>query len=70
MTIYTAIMTYIIVAWLVFFLILPIRNQFSKDSKVQGHVASAPNRSYLRIKIVASCATSAVITWLIFLWVG
>ena len=65
MDIASAIVVYILLWWLVFFMALPVGVQAPSDTEIgKGHAASAPKRPYLRRKVLAATVIAAV------LWVG
>ncbi|MEQ8817962.1 MAG: DUF1467 family protein [Thalassobaculum sp.] len=65
MDIASAVVVYILLWWLVFFMALPVGVQVPDESEVgKGHATSAPKRPYLGRKALAATAIAAV------LWVG
>lgn len=65
MDIASAIVVYVLLWWLVFFMALPIGIQVPDQSEVgKGHASSAPRQPHLLRKALATTAIAAV------LWVG
>ena len=65
MDIASAIVVYILLWWLVFFMALPVGVQVPDASEVEkGHATSAPKRPHLGRKALAATAIAGV------LWVG
>lgn len=65
MDIASAVVVYVLLWWLVFFMALPVGVQVPDESEVgKGHASSAPKFPYLGRKVLATTAIAAV------LWVG
>lgn len=68
MDIASAVVVYIMLWWLVFFMALPVGVQVPDESEVgEGHATSAPKRPYLGRKALAATAIAAVLWIAVFL---
>lgn len=69
MTIFTSIVVFVVIWWLVFFITLPIGSksyyEAGEESEV-GHVESAPLKPRIWMKMLASTGIAAVIWLVIF----
>jgi predicted secreted protein len=62
MTIYGAIVTYSVVWWLIFFMVLPFGAEPEAEPK-PGHVESAPARPRLWLKAGITTVLAGLATW-------
>ncbi len=70
MDIASAIVVYVLLWWLVFFMALPVGVQVPEETEVgKGHATSAPRRPYLGRKALAATAIAAVLWIVVFLLV-
>ena len=60
MTIFTHVLIFILVWWILFFIILPLKITIPKTTAL-GHAKSAPNRPYLLIKFLLTSLISGII---------
>jgi len=62
MDIASAIVVYVLLWWLVFFMALPVGVQVPDDDEIgKGHATSAPRRPYLGRKALAAAVIAAVL---------
>ena len=62
MTIYGAIITYVVVWWLIFFMALPFGVQ-PEEAPQAGNVESAPARPRLLLKVAVTTVLAALVTY-------
>ena len=63
---YEAILTYVVVWWLILFMVLPFGAQ-ADPSPQPGHAESAPAKPRLLVKFLVTTLLAALVTWVIFL---
>ena len=67
MALFTHVLIFILVWWILFFILLPIK--IKVPQKVEsGHARSAPSKPYLLIKFVATSLISALILFFLILF--
>lgn len=66
MTIFTAIVLYILIWWVVLFTVLPWKSR-PPTKPGQGHATSAPNSPNLGIKFLVTSIISAVVLLIVYL---
>ena len=67
MYLFTNFLLFILIWWIIFFISLPIRISVPKIPE-EGHASSAPQKTYISIKIIITTAISAIIMmFLIFI---
>ncbi len=67
MTIFTHVLIFILIWWILFFIILPIKIKVPERSEL-GHAKSAPSRPFLLIKFVLTSLISAIILFFLILF--
>ena len=67
MSLFTGVMVYVIVWWLVLLTVLPFGNR-APDAAEPGHVESAPERPRMWIKAAVATAVSTLV-WGMIYWV-
>ena len=60
MAIFTHVLIFILIWWVLFFIILPLKIKVPKEVKT-GHAKSAPSRPYLLTKFLLTSLISAII---------
>ncbi len=65
MDLFTGIILYIMIYWLMLFAVLPWGNKAPQDVET-GHVASAPSNPRLKQKFAATAVVAAVVWLLVF----
>ncbi len=66
MAIFTHVLIFILIWWILFFIILPLNINVPNESK-PGHAKSAPTRPFLLIKfLLTSLISSIILFFLIF----
>ncbi len=60
MAIFTHILIFILIWWILFFILLPLKINVSSDVKI-GHARSAPTKPYLLIKFLLTSLISGII---------
>jgi len=70
MDIASAIVVYVLLWWLVFFMALPVGVQVPDPTEVEsGHATSAPRRPYMKRKLLAATTIAAVLWVVVYLLV-
>ncbi len=67
MIIFTNVLIFIVIWWILFFIILPIKITVPKQVE-SGHAKSAPNRPNLLIKFMLTSLISAIILFFLILF--
>ncbi len=67
MAIFTHILIFILIWWILFFIFLPLKIRVPKDVEV-GHAKSAPTRPFLLIKFIITSLISAIILFFLILF--
>ena len=67
MTLFTHVLIFILVWWILFFMLLPIKIKVPKNVE-SGHAKSAPSKPYLLIKVIATSLISALILFFLILF--
>ena len=60
MAIFTHVLIFILIWWVLFFIILPLKIKVPQNVEV-GHAKSAPNKPYLLVKFILTSLISAII---------
>ena len=60
MQIFSFFLCFVVIWWILFFIILPIKNETPKEWQF-GNVKSAPIKSYLLIKVIITSVLSFII---------
>ena len=60
MQIFSFFLCFVVIWWILFFIILPIKNETPKEWQA-GNVKSAPIKSYLLIKVIITSVLSFII---------
>ncbi len=60
MQIFSFFLCFVVIWWILFFIILPIKNEIPKEWQA-GNVKSAPIKSYLLIKVIITSVLSFII---------
>ena len=60
MQIFSYFLFFVVIWWVLFFILLPIKNDTSKEWQV-GNAKSAPIKSYLLIKVIITSVLSFII---------
>lgn len=70
MDIASAIVVYVLLWWLTFFMALPVGVQVPDESEIgKGHATSAPRRPYLGRKALAATVIAAVLWGVVYILV-
>ena len=67
MTLFTHVLIFILVWWILFFMLLPIKIKVPKNVE-SGHAKSAPSKPYLLTKFIATSLISALILFFLILF--
>ena len=67
MAIFTHVLIFILIWWILFFIFLPIKLNIPKKAE-SGHAKSAPNKPYLLIKFILTSLLSTIILFLMILF--
>ena len=67
MAIFTHVLIFILIWWILFFIILPIKIKVSQNNQI-GNAKSAPSNPYLLIKFIATSVISGLILFLLILF--
>jgi predicted secreted protein len=60
MYLFTNFLLFVIIWWIIFFICLPFRISVSENPH-KGHATSAPNKTYIGLKVIISTAISTII---------
>ncbi len=60
MQIFSYFLIFVVVWWILFFIFLPIKNEITSELQT-GNANSAPNKSYLLIKVIITTVLSFII---------
>ena len=60
MAIFTHVLIFILIWWILFFIFLPLNIKISENTEI-GHAKSAPNRPFLLIKFLLTSIISGII---------
>ncbi len=66
MTVFTNVLIFILIWWILFFLILPLKIRVPKQVE-SGHAKSAPSKPYLLIKFIVTSFLSGLILFFLIL---
>ena len=67
MAIFTHVLIFILIWWILFFIILPLKIKVPNETKI-GHAKSAPSRPFLLIKFLLTSLISAIILFFLILF--
>ena len=67
MAIFTHVLIFILIWWILFFIFLPIKLNIPKNVE-SGHAKSAPSKPYLLIKFILTSLLSTIILFLMILF--
>ena len=67
MAIFTHVLIFILIWWVLFFIILPLKISVPTETKL-GHAKSAPTRPFLLIKFLLTSLISAIILFFLILF--
>ena len=67
MAIFTHVLIFILVWWILFFIILPLKIKVPLKTEI-GHAKSAPNKPFLLIKFLVTSLISAIILFFLILF--
>ena len=67
MAVFTHVLIFILIWWILFFMILPLKIKVSQNTKI-GHAKSAPNKPFLLIKFLLTSLISAIILFFLILF--
>ena len=67
MALFTHVLIFILVWWILFFILLPIKIKVPQIVE-SGHAKSAPSKPYLLIKFIATSLISALILFFLILF--
>ncbi len=67
MSIFTNVLIFILIWWILFFIILPINIKVSNITEI-GHAKSAPNKPLLLIKFIITSLLSCIILFFLILF--
>tara|TARA_Y100000766_G_C18296097_1_gene313994 strand:- start:134 stop:367 length:234 start_codon:yes stop_codon:yes gene_type:complete len=67
MAIFTHVLIFILIWWILFFIILPLKIKVPNEVKT-GHAKSAPSKPYLLIKFLLTSIISAIILFFLILF--
>ena len=67
MGLFTHVLIFILIWWILFFIFLPIKIKVPENAEF-GHAKSAPNKPYLLIKFIATSFLSALILFFLILF--
>ena len=60
MYIFTKILLFILIWWIIFFISLPFKISIP-ENQIKGHASSSPKKTYLGLKVIITTAISFVI---------
>ena len=60
MQIFSYFLFFVVIWWILFFILLPIKNEMPKDHQI-GNANSAPTKSYLLAKVIITSVLSFII---------
>ena len=67
MAVFTHVLIFILIWWILFFIILPIKVKVLKNNQI-GNAKSAPSNPHLLIKFIATSIISGLILFLLILF--
>ncbi len=67
MAIFTHVLIFILIWWILFFIILPLKIKIPEEAKL-GHAKSAPARPFLLIKFLLTSLISGIILFFLILF--
>ena len=67
MAIFTHVLIFILIWWILFFILLPLKIKVPNDSEL-GHAKSAPTRPFLLIKFILTSLISGIILFFLILF--
>ena len=67
MAIFTNFLIFVVLWWIIFFILLPIKITVSPNFEI-GHAKSAPNKPYLLIKFILTSILSGIILFILILF--
>ncbi len=67
MAIFTHVLIFILIWWILFFIFLPLKIKVPNNSEV-GHAKSAPSKPFLLVKFLITSLISAIILFFLILF--
>ena len=67
MALFTNVLIFILIWWILFFIFLPIKIKHPQRTE-SGHAKSAPNKGYLLIKFILTSLLSGIILFFLILF--
>jgi predicted secreted protein len=66
MYIFTKILLFILIWWIIFFISLPF-NISIPENQIKGHASSSPKKTYIGLKVIISSAISVIIMFFLLI---
>ena len=67
MTVFTHFLIFILIWWILFFILLPLKIKVSQKVE-SGHAKSAPNKPYLLVKFIVTSLLALIILFFLILF--